>query len=530
MKTSLYLIILLTALYSLLFLSCGKDNPDDEIQDPWTLVLEEYIGAGGGVIDTGGIRFEIPAGMFGQSQRIQLYSTDESAFGSNQATLLYEIRGLPESLDGIIPFRVKTNKTLNDKFYLAAGSIQYAKSTGDTVYFMTYFPATDSSGYVVGNIRFRDPLKSAISVGRSTDELEPGLESIHQGKISITVPGGMEEITTSLSHFKVFYTVPDVPVEMATYLGESLEDALEKFHSLGFSNLSFLDTYERYPIQVTFRPYNKCIGVNRKDYGSCASPGICENVNPHFDFNYNKMSDANTIAIISGHECFHMVQYCYKTTGESKNWLTEATATYTEEFFTTQPGGYIPITFTSQWYRPLVGMEAGAKFADPEQGASSSYHGYGMSAIVKYFIEHAKVEQPLKKMIESLHNNQSPVDAVFSVVPGEDFSSIWELAMADYVSKTTYPMPLLNRSFIAGELYYSLNWAKSVTLKANETTFPSVSYDLPDLSATFTNINLEGNFHPGQELYLEITSSGDPGHIHYPRYYYIYKSGTVETP
>ncbi len=67
-------------------------------------------------------------------------------------------------------------------------------------------------------------------------------------------------------------------------------------------------------------------------------------------------------------------------------------------------------------------------------------------------------------------------------------------------------------------------------LQPHETTFPSVSYDLPDLSATFTNINLEGNFHPGQSLFVEVATSGDPGHIRQQRYFYIYKSSGAETP
>lgn len=523
---SFYFLIVISSAVVLLFSTCKKDdNPDDnEYQDPWTLVQEEYIGSSGGVIDTNGIRFEIPAGAFGASQKISLYICEENTFGSNQASAVYEIRGLPEDFEAVIPVTLKTNQTLQDEFYLAAGVLDYAKSMRDTVYSTTYFPAEDSSGYLVSAIIVYGSKHQTGAVR----EGGPGYEFLPQGKVIVHAESNFDHYSTINGHFRVDFTRPDVTLAQASQLGEALEAAWQKFKDMNFDYEKLTD---KYPIPVTYRAFKESwiplVGDNPKDWGAY-TPGLTS-FTPSFEFNSAKLLvDAKKVAPTAGHECFHMVQSLYNTHGELKNWMTEATATYCEELFSADGPNYFPDEFGSQWYHPLVGMQAGTYFADPNQASNSSYHGYGMSVIIKYLINNATVPNPLKVMIESLHNDMHPVDAAFSVMPGANIASVWQMAMLNYISKTTYPK-LSQRNFIAGDLYYTLNWAKMITLKASETAFPSASYVLPDLSATFTRLTLEGNFSPEQELDINLEVAGEASDFNLNTYYFVYKN-SGETP
>lgn len=513
------------AVMAVAVVSCNKDDGPDNEGDPWTLVQEEYIGISGGVIDTNGIRFEVPSGVFDQSRKISLYISDQTVFGDNQASEVYEIRGLPEEFEGLIPVSIKTDAPLDDDFYLAVAAMQYVPSLEDTVYVWTYLSATDSSGFVKSTIKFVNQEKKLK--GGSSD---PEFEQVWRGRVLVTIPARQGWYLTSGNHFKVTFSKPGITLAQATKLGEALETAWQKYKDM---ELDYTSLESHYPIPVTYRRFEESsipyLGDNLKDFGNYSGGRYF--LTPSFDFNSKKCLEKEyLIGPMAGHECFHMIQSLYRTNFELKNWLLEATASYAEELFSTD-SYYIPDGFSSHWYRPLTGMQDGATFYDPsEKKVSSAFHGYGMSAIVKYFINHAKVQYPLKVMIEALHNNTHPVEAVFSVVPGEDLSATWEMAMRSYVSKATYPLSGMQRAFIAGELYYGLSWAKSVTLRSDLTIFPSVTYELPDLSATFVNITLEGNFSPEQILDVNITTSGDIGHILYKPYYYIFKENGGETP
>jgi hypothetical protein len=515
---------LILAVFTLAFFStCQKDDDSENEADPWSLVLEETIGPSGGTLSDETFSLEIPAGVFNTSTTLSLYSSSTKVFGDNQASPSYELNGLPEEFEGTLPIRIKTSRQVLDEFFLVAGTINTFRSSNDTAYAMRYLSAVDSAGYIISSI-------VAVMSGRGSQPAQE-FRGFYKGKMYISTVDHQGTYPSKDGKFLVTFSKPEVSLADATTLGEGLADAVNKFGEQKFDTAQLRSSY---PIPVTFRPFKNYlwgyVGDNVKLYGVYSTPLI---FSPSFQFNSLKFETTEEKLLIApnaGHECFHMIQSLYKTNETLENWLTEATATYTEEWFSVGDN-YIPKVFTEHWYRPLTGMQDGATFYDPSENiTSSAFHGYGMSAIIKYFIENAKVPFPLKVMIESIDNNIHPVDAVFSVVPGEDLSATWELAMQHYVSKTTYPMDGLQRAFIAGDLYYGLAWAKFVTLRADETVFPSVTYDLPDLSATFVNITLEGNFSPEQEIDINITTSGDIGHILFKRYYYIFKENGAETP
>jgi hypothetical protein len=521
MKTTLYIMVIFMAVIALTVVSCNKDDNSENHTDPWSLVLEETIGPEGGTIGDESFSLEIPAGVFNSANTLSLYSSSNKVFGDNQVSPSFEIRGLPEEFEGTLPISIKSDRPVVDEFFLVAGTISTVRSSDDTAYAMRYLSAVDSSGYIQSSIK-------AVMSGRGVQPAQEFRE-FYKGQLYISTVDNQGTCKSTNGMFFVTYSKPEVSFADATTLAEGLATAVNKFGEQKFDTAQLRGSY---PIPVTFRPFKDYLlgylGDNIKLYGVYSTSAW--RLSPSFEFNSDKLLvGENLIAPIAGHECFHMIQSLYHTNGELKNWLTEATATYVEEWFYIGTN-YVPAEFSSHWYRPLTGMEDGATFYDPaEKKVSSAFHGYGMAAIIKYFITNAKVQYPLKTMIEAIHNDIHPVDAVFSVVPGEDLSSFWQMAMLNYVSKTTYPQQLLHRAFVTGDLYSSLNWAKSVTLSANQTDFPSATFNLPDLSATFVTISLDGDFSPEKEVFLNVTTIGEPEDINLYTWYYIYKS-QGETP
>jgi hypothetical protein len=525
MKTNYLRFVMFTATLCLATISCQKDdNPTNSQADPWVLVMEETIGPAGGTLADETLSLEVPAGIFSTPATMSVYSNGNKVFGDNQLAPSYEIRGIPGEFQGELTIRIKADRTPKDDFYLVSGTLDEIRSNDDTAYAMRLLPALDSSGFIVSKI-------TATVSGKKSDEGNyfPSRE-IPTGSHYYTAVDNFGHYPTSKGRFIVNYSKPEVPVADATTLGESLEMAMDMYGSEQFDTARLHGTY---PIPVTFRPFSNMIwglvGDNVNLYGVYSTPGLY--LSPSFEFNINKFQNATEKKLIApnaGHECFHMIQSLYHTNGELKNWLTEATATYVEEWFSDEEE-YIPDNFKSHWYRPLVGMQDGATFYDAsEKVISSAFHGYGMAVIVKYFIENAKVTYPLKSMILALDNNVHPVDAVFGVVPGLDRTTVWRSAMEDYVSKVTYDMDGLQRAFIAGDLYFDLGWAKFATLNP-KSELPTASFLLPDLSATFVNLTLEGDFSPEQELDLNVVTTGEQQDIKLYTWYYVYK-GSGETP
>jgi len=506
-----------------MMISCGKDdNPDDnEYKDPWTLVQEVYIGSSGGVIDTSGIRFEIPAGVFEGSRKISLYISEDNALGSNQASKVYEIRGLPEEFEGVLPVSIKPAGPVEDDFYLAVGTYQYAYSLNDTVYALTYLPATDSNGYINSQIKVVKP--GGNQRGGSDD---PEFEGIMQGDVLVLIPAHQGWYQSSKDHFKVTFSKPDATLADATALGEALETALQKFSDLGFDKISKLDS--KYPIPVKLRTFKSTffglLGDNVDIYGVYTTSGWY--LSPELDFNMTWVKDPKIMNVTAGHECFHMIQSLYTNAGKKMyNWWTEATAVYTEDFFTSQP--YSPRDVNSHVFRALLGMQAGAEWKDPVHGKNTSFHGYGMAPIVKYVCNHATFpDKALLSMTQMLETGMHPVEIVLSQTLINSPVTAWEDAMLAYIKQEIYPVG--RQAFTSGSLFTETNHARAVNLEPGLPAPPVVSYSIPDLSATVTTITPKGNFTDDQELDVKVISSENMSYI--KTHIFYFDSKTQSTP
>jgi hypothetical protein len=528
MKTNLLILVIFMAVIAFVAISCNKDENPDNQADPWTLMLEETIGPQGGTLGDTTFSLEIPAGVFSNLTTLSLYSSPYKLFNKGQISLIYEIRGFPEEFEGTLPVSIQRTGEIENEFYIAIGTRKFARSYGDTVYALNYLPSTDSAGYVHSEIRVQKPGNGSRDGGDF-----PVFDRISDGSASVGVVTLRKTIESSKKNFKVIYEVTTIPEAKAVMLGEALETALAKYQSMYFPKMEFLQ--DKYPIQVTYRPYwtsplGSYYGDNQDDYGSYSTPRTGQSVNPSFDFNYNLLQEARDISIATGHECFHMVQSCYNVGGELKNWLTEATATYVEEFFVQggiPPGTpYIPHVFSSHYVRSFLGMEAGASWIDPmsQTQKPSSSHGYGMALVIKYFCSLPGHESALPMMIMAIDEDEHPVDAVLSSLgAGSDPISAWENCMNDFVMRRVYP--IMQDNFVQGEMYSNTLHAGTLTMDAISKPYQALTYSLPDLSVSLIRINLSGNFTSDQKLGAFYTTTGDMANIKSYTYYFKVKAG-----
>ena len=160
MKKILFTLIFLMGMIILVMVSCKKKESSPDIPvDPWKVIITKTVGSAGGTLDAGSIKFTLPAGIFTKDYSLSIYSTTQTILGSGQISPSFKITGLPEEFEGILPISVKATGAIEDEFYLAAGVLQFARSYSDTVYALSYFPATDSAGYVQSAIKVVKPNK-----------------------------------------------------------------------------------------------------------------------------------------------------------------------------------------------------------------------------------------------------------------------------------------------------------------------------------------------------------------------------------
>jgi hypothetical protein len=523
MKTNLSFKLIILILVLFITNSCKKDD-SAENADPWTEIMTKSIGASGGTLDAGSISISIPAGVFNGNYTLSIYSSDQKIFQNGQISPTFEIRGLPEEFDGVLPLSIKSDGAIQGDFYIAMGTYQFAQSLSDTVYALSYLPAVDSSGYIQSQIIVQKAKKMLSKKGGG-----PVFGQIADGSACVCVVTYRDTYNTSKGHFRVVYEAPTVAKDKAIMIGEALETSFLKFKEMNFDTTKLNG---HYPIPVTVRPFQNPLlgkhfgGDNPMEEGCYFTPGLY--LSPSFEFNSDKMQDRKSTLPKVGHECFHMFQSLYNCGGSLKNWLVEATATYVEEFFNPEPGPYLPSTFDSHFFRSFLGLQAGNTWKDPNpteevsQEVNSAFHGYGVSNVIKYFCNLYPNSGELLRMIQRIDQNIHPVEAVLGVESGENIFNFWNECMTNYVLKKTYSK-VSQRGFVTGAMYVETPIAKNLTMDASQSGNQSQNYPLPDLSAGFATIDLTGDYSPNQKLKVSYTTTGDTADLRLYTYYYKYK-------
>ena len=168
---SLFLLILVSVLFSY----CKKDD-DNNPPAPGTnltLLAEEQIGPGGGILSSEEITISIPEGSFSKTEEISLFSKElltGHPLSENALSGLFQLKGIPADFSKPIAVKIKGNPG-NDTCYLVNGVATWYSE--DTITYIYELAKTTTDGeYITGDILpYAASGKSGALVHDATDDL-----------------------------------------------------------------------------------------------------------------------------------------------------------------------------------------------------------------------------------------------------------------------------------------------------------------------------------------------------------------------
>jgi len=393
----------------LLITGCSDDptsSPPEEEEESYTLLSSDTIGSDGGIIETVGFSLTIPAGALAADYELQLYaSSTDHPFGDHGVSRMFRVEGFPAAYSQPLEVRINYEGSLSRESHIVLGENLFISSLSDTTTAYQLLPATDSSGWLIGEV----PAPSSPSTSRRSRMNSPG----ESGLIHIIL-GALSNsgyVTSADNHFQIRYPWLTVDAADVEALAGFLEEAYRDFRdSLKFDYSARI----LWPVRVVVGPFFR--NPNAFGWFSCSRLG---NNFGWMEFNSAKMSDHALIRSTAGHEFFHLVQSLYDSrssrskarTAPPHHWLNEAAAVWSERMFNDQPNS-APAIFSGNEYEPMRGMH---HLVEWESAEATGAHGYGMSAVMTYLLD-TYGDSCLLKMYQGVRAGLHPVEAVTSVV------------------------------------------------------------------------------------------------------------------
>jgi len=391
-----------------LLLSCS--SPTEELPPPPPPPLAEAtIGPEGGILSAEDFDLTVPEGAFDAATTLTLRLSTEEFPVEDGGTRHFVVEGLPTV------FTAPLELTLGIQ---NAGDGEPLMLVGEEV-FVQSLDAMD---------RAWQPLEATVSEGAMTTTLQPlapaGRDRADYEFMDLPLGGTFYYSQLSTAHFKIYY-----PYSMNTHavqLGAYLEEAYTTFLGLGFD----YSARTRWPVRVVVlgMPDNRdgeTIGSMWGDnYGSMR-------------FSTSKLSDYTKMRLTAGHEFFHLVQAFYdprsdydRAAGPSEHyWVDEAASVWSEERFSDDPF-YVSSSRSGLVMEPFKGLQAGIF----EGGAR--FHGYGMSALVKWFMDNES-DEFIEKVYGHIRDQESAPRSV-ELAAGAPFADWYNEFYVDYFKGEIY--------------------------------------------------------------------------------------------
>jgi hypothetical protein len=387
MKRSL--IYLLVAFVILSSVAGCKEDSETSSEEAFTLIAEQQIGAAGGTIGSAGYMFvDIPSGAFNTTVNIKMYSSDgENPFKEDGASGLFYLDGLPGQFTKPIRISIKHDGTVTGGTFINQAKLTACTSTFDTIYGTNLIQANDSAGYLVA---FLPVLQTK---DRNVDEYNDFKRNDNGVQYSC-----VKGLTYRQSaHFIIYHRNTDMNDPGLAALNDGLEAGYQWLASAGFevNRLSEpVDVYLKYLKEEIYGQTNR------------GFPYFTDN-SGYIEINRLHMMEPDIMKITGGHEFFHIVQDLYNY-DEKYNWLQEASSTWFEAYLTSNPLGYIPITYKNNKIQSFYGLQRGISTGE---GA----HGYGCAAVMKYQMSINNLANDPKTILEvwkGAQQGKEPVEAI----------------------------------------------------------------------------------------------------------------------
>ena len=323
------------------FIDCSKDPASPSNNEQTKPIVTATIGAGGGHIGTENISIIIPAGAFNANHDIALYDiADDLAFGENTVSTSYKISGLPNEYQQPLKITMKYNGELSEQSFIAIGENTLDSMSGDSSTVYNLYPASDSSGYLTGelpavvNVTLAKPIGASAT---SDDNFEKQIKSVtgykwmRTEKFSIRYPASLES--------------------SINYVGEILEAA----HKIVFDELglSFNSKFK----------FNQWIANITSQIPSVTS-NFAFNL-PLLNISRERVADSyfNEIKIAAGSRMIDaVIREIYKSISVNPKfgshlWLDRAITNWSEELFTDDSDFKYPRFFRTYEMAPFTECE-----------------------------------------------------------------------------------------------------------------------------------------------------------------------------
>ncbi|MFC1593440.1 hypothetical protein ACFL3O_00720 [Candidatus Neomarinimicrobiota bacterium] len=429
----------------LIITSCKIGEKDDNTtiigEDGYNHIGSEVIGTAGGEINLDSIIVTIPSNTFDENTEINIFVGQENdGFDEYASSSLYQIGGLPSTINKPIRLSLKYHGTLEGDNLVAIGEIGYAVSLDSSLYSYHAESATDSAGYLVYDF----PAYSSLAkLTESENNNVSSSTNIVALKAYKNVP-----LSSSNGHFKI--SVPMEKLQQGILMGEHFETAYTTCQEMGFEY-----PMRQWPANVLAK---KLIAGRNGFYTSkgndekMTDADLISWINKgDFTINLNLLSDNLQLGATCGHEFLHLVQNLYEFSPiveSEQDWLMEATSVWVEDKYT----NWVSTMLDNREFYPFDGWQytdSGRKYAE---------QGYGLSVIIKEIADKygdkAIIDIFKKIQAGTLPSDAvDPVDAVLSVLE-EPVSEFWHRILGNYVLGHYYDN-LVNFEFLDKPENYS---------------------------------------------------------------------------
>ncbi|MCX7957508.1 MAG: hypothetical protein N3B13_00480 [Deltaproteobacteria bacterium] len=327
-----------------LFSACTDENSQQEFTDTQNLtditdtlpdsgyekvLLTTEINESGKIVETEGIKINIPAGAINTSSTIQISEVrDKTPYDNNLAGKIYKISNFPVELYKPVEITLTLDTSPKETSFIMLGQTNYITSLNTSSQTFTLLDAEVISNKIKGNLPFIEQTtfrRQTKAVGTfSTGDKE-----------TILVAPITNMISHSQNHFRFIYS-PDklgenfgIKIEKLNGFFEEAFSALESEIGLSFSKR------KKMPIKVEIKELK-----NAEIFANAVSSKVSRNYD-WIEINEENLGSSNfdiEFKVSAAHELFHLLQDLYDPswfigfTGGDYLWFKEASSVWFEKY------------------------------------------------------------------------------------------------------------------------------------------------------------------------------------------------------
>jgi len=481
MKTSSFLYLLV-----LFFLiSCQKEKTSPKEESELKDITKASIGVSGGSLKTESFSITIPAGAFINEEELNLVElTDTGFFGDNSRSIRYMIEGLPETYEKTIKICIAYQGSLSEETFILIGSEAIDPESGEKEVFYDFFPAVDSSGFLICYI--------------------PGIDD-DLGNESITKATAAESEKKWISvevisdYFSNFYSWGDIkykiyiPANKKEYYSPMIKDYLDNAYTrinhsiLEYQQLKYVNIFSVFMANLAGEDYCKFAWRNGSSDHRKKPKGILA-------VNINKEDDTDMMSIMVGREVLRSLLFCFDPEYPNlrqpdkidHHWLDQAILSWSETEFAHEldRADHIPSDFKGNELKPFVGMHAGIMHGGGTMIQNITDHGRGMAAFIQFLFDNY-FDLVVPVLYAKISEGSHPVEAIQFLLEtmnmdleGYSYKAEWCNFLNDYLQGSIYKIS--GKTFMESipvEQVFSIN-NDDDTLKIFQDTYPDLSAKL----------------------------------------------------